>query len=93
MLLDEAPIEVHEAHQHLHVLPGCGCRPILTLNSHFSALQYGPTHEGSPKFCARDPRAALDPSNKCGYHRGRLPTPPYTAAGSRPYKPGTLPVH
>jgi hypothetical protein len=38
MLLYEVPIEVHEAHQHLHVFRGCGCRPIFTLNSHFSAF-------------------------------------------------------
>jgi hypothetical protein len=42
ILLYKAPIEVHEAHQHLHVFRGCGCRPIFTLNSHFSALQYRP---------------------------------------------------
>jgi hypothetical protein len=42
ILLNEVPIEVHEAHQHLHVFRGCGCRPIFTLNSHFSALQFRP---------------------------------------------------
>jgi hypothetical protein len=42
MLLYEVPIEVHETHQHLYVFRGCGCRPIFTLNSRFSALQYQP---------------------------------------------------
>jgi hypothetical protein len=52
ILLYEAPIEVHEAHQHLHVFRGCGCRPIFTLNSHFSALQYRPYSRSVSKNCA-----------------------------------------
>jgi hypothetical protein len=59
MLLYEVPIEVHEAHQHLHVFRGCGCRPIFMRNSHFSALQYRPySRSVSKKLCTRGPRAA-----------------------------------
>jgi hypothetical protein len=60
MLLYEVPIEVHEAHQHLHVFRGCWCRPIFT---HFSALQYKP-YSRSLSNTSRDPRGALDPANK-----------------------------
>jgi hypothetical protein len=53
MLLYEVPIEVHEAHQHLHVFRGCVGRPILTLNSHFSALQYRPYSQSVSKKTLR----------------------------------------